>query len=139
MYYYLAHVYNAEQNIEGKVSELLRAHENSETYPKLQEYLDDSVRKLKAIIGENFDTQGFLDERNLLYKNIYASRAFVLAGSAGSGKSYEILNIIKQFEEQGQTYLLLAPTGKAALRLKSDPDFQGIASSTIDKFIFNNA
>ena len=135
MYYYLAHVYNAEKDIEGKISELLRAQENSDEYSMLRAYLDDSVRKLKAIIGEDFDTQGFLEERNLLYKNIYASRLFVLAGSAGSGKSYEILNIIKQFEEQGQTYLLLAPTGKAALRLKSDPDFQGIASSTIDKFI----
>jgi exodeoxyribonuclease V alpha subunit len=135
MYYYLARVYNAEKNIEGKISELLRAHNNSEVYQGLQTYLDNSVRKLNAIIGEGFESNGFLEERDLLYRDIFSSRLFVLAGSAGSGKSYEILNIIKQFEEQDQTYLLLAPTGKAALRLKSDPEFPGIRSSTIDKFI----
>ena len=136
MYYYPSDVYNAEKNIESLILSLLRANANTETYPDLDQYLDKSVQKLKQSIGDGFDEDGFLEERTHLYRNLYAKKFFILAGSAGSGKSYEVLNIITHLErDENQSYLLLAPTGKAALRLKSDSDFTDIEASTIDKFI----
>ena len=136
LYYYLSNVYEAEKAIEKGVSELLRGHPNHEEFPDLEKYIDNSISKLTNKIGEAFDDKNFKDERQQLYKNIFTKRLFVVSGSAGSGKSYEVLKIIKHLEENGgQKYLLLAPTGKAALRLSSDRDFQGIEAFTIDKFL----
>lgn len=136
MYYYLSNVYNAEKNIEEKIHELLRATPNSEKYSKFNCYIEDSICRLKKHIGKDFDEQGFIDERTKLYTNLFANKLFVVSGNAGSGKSYEILNILTHLETvENQKYLLLAPTGKAALRLSSDEDYPNIKASTIDKFI----
>lgn len=135
-YYYLASVYEAEKNIESKIDTLLLAHDHKDEYPALGEYINKSVSKLKETIGESFEEAGFRDEREKLYKNLFSKRFFIVSGSAGSGKSYEILNIIRHLEEnEKQNYILLAPTGKAALRLSNDKDFKKIKASTIDKFI----
>lgn len=136
MYYYLSHVYKAEKNIEEKIHGLLRASPNNDKFPNLNDYLISSVNDLKKQIGHTFDEEGFRDERTKLYENIFTKKLFIVSGSAGSGKSYEILNILTHLEKnEGQKYLLLAPTGKAALRLSSDKDFPNITASTIDKFI----
>jgi len=135
-YYYLANVYEAEKNIESKITSLLGPQTNAERYPALQDYINTSVEKLKETIGEAFDETGFREERKTLYNNLFEKRFFIVSGSAGSGKSYEILHIISHLEKtERQQYLLLAPTGKAALRLSSDPKFENIKASTIDKFI----
>ncbi len=96
----------------------------------------NSINILTGVIGESFDAESFKDERLKLYKHVFSKKLFVAAGSAGSGKSYEILKIITHLQEyEKQEYLLSAPTGKAALRLSSDKDFPGIKAYTIDKFL----
>ncbi|WP_150452112.1 ATP-dependent DNA helicase [Arenibacter lacus] len=138
MYYYLSNVYDAEKNIEKSISKLLRASENKESFSNLESYISDSVVNLKSKIGDGFESQIFIDERRQLYKNIFSKKLFVVSGSAGSGKSYEVLKICKHLEEkEGQKCLLLAPTGKAALRLSSDKILKDskIEAFTIDKFI----
>lgn len=135
-YFYLSSVYEAEKNIEMKISTLLKASDHKEQYPDLKKYINNSVKDLRGTIGESFDDTGFVEEREELYKNIFEKRFFIISGSAGSGKSYEILNIISHLERnENQQYLILAPTGKAALRLSNDPDFKTIKASTIDKLI----
>lgn len=136
IYYYLYSIYEAEKNIEMKISTLLRATKLKEQYPDLNAYINKSVKKLKSTFGGSFDEDGFREERSQLYNRLFANRFFIVSGSAGSGKSYEILNIISFLEkEKNQKCLLLAPTGKAALRLSNDPNFKNINASTIDKFI----
>lgn len=135
-YYYLANVYEAEKNVEEKITTLLRATENKEHYSDFTEYLNKSVKKLRDTIGETFEEEVFREEREKLYKNLFAKRFFIVSGNAGSGKSYEILNIISFLEKnENQKYILLAPTGKSALRLSNDSDFKNIKALTIDKFI----
>ena len=137
-YFYLAKVYEAEKNIEDKIKTLLSAGLNGEVYPTLEEYIEASTIKLKSTIGEAFEEKQFKEEREKLYINIFKKRFFIVSGSAGSGKSYEILNILSHLENnEKQKYLLLAPTGKAALRLNNDADFKNIKASTIDKFIID--
>ncbi len=135
-YFYLSKVYNAEKNIEEKIKTLLRASDNKEQFPKVDDYIKNSVDKLKEIIGNSFEEDLFTSEREKLFINVFKKRFFIISGSAGSGKSYEILKIISHLEEnENQKYLLLAPTGKAALRLNNDADHKNITASTIDKFI----
>lgn len=135
-YYYLAKVYEAEKKIEEKLRALLEASDNEEKFPDLDTYLDDSIDTLLENIGEGFDKAAFTEERSKLYGNIFSKKLYVLSGSAGSGKSYELQNILSHLEqEEGQKYLLLAPTSKAALRLNAEADLPGIKASTIDKIV----
>ncbi len=134
-YFYLLSIYECEKEIEKAFQTLLDEPNNTKTFSNLAAHLDKSVKKLSSSLHEKFDKQTFLEERTKLYTNIFAKKLFVLAGNPGSGKSYELLNIIKDIETQNESYILLAPTGKAALRLKNDADFKGIEASTIDKLI----
>ncbi|OCK52250.1 hypothetical protein BA768_12925 [Chryseobacterium sp. CBo1] len=131
-YFYLAKVYNAEKNVEEKIMSLLRASDHNEKFDAINMYIDNSITNLQKSIGDNFEVEIFKDERQNLYRNVFRKRFFIIAGNAGSGKSHEILNVIKHLEEhENQKYLLLAPTGKAALRLSKE----NVIASTIDKFI----
>lgn len=134
-YFYLYKVYNAEIYVSDIVQRLLQERINNEFYHNYENYIDKSIKNLSKKLGSHFEENTFRTERLELYSNIYSHKLFVLAGSPGSGKSYELLNIITNLEENGQRCLLLAPTGKAALRLKNDSDFPNIESFTIDKFI----
>lgn len=137
-YYYLDYVYQAEKDIQDFILKLVNTKEaNNIKFEDINEYIQDSINLLKSRIGNSFDDGQFSEERLKLYENIFPKRFFILLGNPGSGKSYEILNIIKFLVLKGESYILLAPTGKAALRLKSDELFKeaGITAMTIDKFI----
>lgn len=134
-YFYLYEVYKAEREIEKVVHTLLQNEPIQTSYPALDKYIATSCKNLANKLGDAFEEDLFRSERQQLYENIYCNRLFVLAGNPGSGKSYELLNIITEWKKRGEKYLLLAPTGKAALRLKTDPDFNGIEAFTIDKVL----
>jgi len=134
-YFYLFEVYNAEAEIEKVIHQLVNNNPLTETYKNFETHLQESCEKLKGKMGSHFDEKYFREERTQLYDNIYKKRVFVLAGSPGSGKSYELLNIITDWQAKGEKCLVLAPTGKAALRLKTDEDFKGIEAFTIDKVL----
>jgi len=134
-YFYLCEVYEAEGAIEKVIHQLIQNEPLKTAYPNLEDYINKSCKKLGDKLGEAFDEELFRNERHRLYDNIFRNRLFVLAGDPGSGKSYELLNIITKWKERGEKYLLLAPTGKAALRLKTDPDFKDIEAFTIDKVL----
>ena len=134
-YFYLYEVYHAEEEIEEVVELLLQEADNNDVYENFDAYLDNSCIELAAKLKGHFDEELFREERLKLYQNIYKKKFFVLAGNPGSGKSYELLNIITNLQENGQKCLVLTPTGKAALRLKSDPNFPNVEAFTIDKFM----
>ncbi|MDQ7815977.1 MAG: ATP-dependent RecD-like DNA helicase [Melioribacteraceae bacterium] len=137
-YYYLKKVYNAEKDVADFINKLLSfAEPNVLSYDNLEIYIDNAVSLLKRKIGGSFAEIGFREERQKLYLNIFVKKFFVLTGNPGSGKSFEILNVIKYLAHKNESYLLLAPTGKAVLRLKFDQDFRdcNIDAMTIDKFL----
>lgn len=134
-YFYLFEVYKAEGEIEKVIHQLIQNEPLTITFPDFEYYINTSCVKLGDKLGDAFEEELFRSERQQLYANIYRNRLFVLAGNPGSGKSYELLNIITEWKKRGEKYLLLAPTGKAALRLKTDPDFKGIDAFTIDKVL----
>lgn len=134
-YFYLYEVYHAEEEIEEVIELLLQEPDNHDVYDKFNTYLDDSCSELGDKLKCHFDEELFREERTALYKNIYKKKFFVLAGNPGSGKSYQLLNIITNLQANGQKCLVLAPTGKATLRLRSDPAFPDVEAFTIDKFM----
>lgn len=132
-YYYLNEIFIAEKQIGDYINELVVQPKNNLHYKNLSDYLIKSIESLKSI--SSFDEQDFKAEREILYENIFKEKLFVLVGGPGSGKSHELLNTIQELNNQGENYLILTPTGKAALRLKSDNIFNNIEASTIDKWL----
>lgn len=135
LYFYLHEIFRAEEEIEEAVEYLINEPELDESYDQLDSYLEGSLERLSKTLKDEEDVDLFINERRSLYENIFKKRFYALTGSPGSGKSYEILNIIQDFQKTSQNCLLLAPTGKAALRLSSDKEFEDIEAYTIDKFL----
>jgi ATP-dependent exoDNAse (exonuclease V) alpha subunit len=134
-YYYLNKIFEAEKQIGDKILELLQQPKNEKQFRDLETYIDKCVSEIKPKLKDAFNEEDFRTDREQLYKNIFSEKVFVLAGGPGSGKSHELLNILTEIESQKENYLLLAPTGKAALRLKTDSKFKNIEASTIAKWI----
>lgn len=70
------------------------------------------------------------DEQLSVVDNVCKHTISILNGSAGSGKSASTQAIINMLEDQGKTYILLAPTGKAAKVLA---DFTKRPASTVHR------
>lgn len=79
--------------------------------------------------GELTETQ-----RSIL-KTICENKISILTGYAGTGKTSTIKAIINMIEYYGQTYIMMSPTGKAAMRLSEQTDRPAF---TIHKATLNN-
>lgn len=137
-YFYLNYIYQAEQYISNVIKKLLQKGEQKFTYTGLKNHLNTSCLKLHEELHQRFndkDEKLFREERTILYNTVFRKNIFLLTGSPGSGKSFELLNIVTQLTNNNETYILLAPTGKATLRLSTDEKYPNIKAKTIDKFL----
>ena len=136
--FYLRDIWRAEEYIKEIIEDLIKRNEIPEPQTfNIDDYLTSSVDKLSDEIGDYFNKEEFVRERKILFSNIFRKSFFIINGGPGTGKSYELLKIINYFKEKNEDYILLAPTGKAVLRLSSDRDIPGIKAQTIDKFIYD--
>ena len=134
--YYLKKLYDDETFVADSISSLLGKDSYNLDVIPLEVGSQNSVAKLSGRIGESFNAELFLSERKQLYKTVLHHSFSVISGFPGSGKSYELMKLIQYFQDNGETHLVLALTGKAVLRLrKNDEGFEGINSKTIDKFL----
>lgn len=137
-YCYLNEIYEAEQYIKSTIKKILDLPNNNDLKINMGKDICDAAEKLSKKLKDNFDKDTFIEEHNALYSNIFKKRLFILTGSPGAGKSHGLLNVITKLQENYRTYLLLTPTGKASLRLKTDPEFKNIKAMTIDKYLNND-
>jgi ATP-dependent exoDNAse (exonuclease V) alpha subunit len=108
----------------------------------IEKHIKDSLAALKKIIKTKEQKELFTSERRLLYKNVFEKSFFLLTGKPGAGKTYETSKIIEHLYNADEDVLILAPTGKAALRIteniKKHTDLEDVEAKTIDKYIFEN-
>ncbi len=134
--YYLKELFDAEVFVEDQVKTLLARKTYVISPSELNSDIGNSVALLETKIGESFDQDLFIKERENLYSKIINQPFTVLTGAPGSGKSYELLKVIDFLGKQGETHIVLTLTGKAALRLRNnDEGFSGINAKTMDKFL----
>ena len=134
--YYLKNVYDDEVYVGNIIKSLLEKPAFEVSTSDLDEDLSDSCEFLSRKIGESFDKKLFINEREGLYKKVLNNSFFILSGSPGAGKSYELLKLIDFLRKKGETHQVLSLTGKAVLRLKNnDENFKNINAKTIDKFL----
>lgn len=134
--YYLKDVFDDEVYIGETIKQLLAKPEMNVSASELESDLSEASNKLSKKIGQSFDKQLFIDERKTLYKKILGNSFFILSGSPGAGKSYELLKLIDYLKKNGETHQVLSLTGKAVLRLKNNEEnFRNVNAKTIDKFL----
>jgi exodeoxyribonuclease V alpha subunit len=139
-YIYLKELYRAEQRIKEKISALLKRPTHPEKGLDYEEHIKESIKELKKKI-DGFDQKRFNEERTKLYENIFENSLFLLTGKPGSGKTYETSHVIKHLTSLNEGLTILAPTGKAALRISENIKINTglkLKAETIDRFVFEN-
>jgi exodeoxyribonuclease V alpha subunit len=105
---YLAPFYYSEIGVVNNLSRLLK-------YPTVRHkpgFLDYSITQLEAKMRMSFAA----NQREAIRKAL-TSRAIILTGGPGTGKTTTTTGIIHLFEQLGRRITLAAPTGRAAKRL----------------------
>ncbi len=137
IYFYLRDVYSAETSISNHIQALLAQPDHDTVWKGTEEYIANSVEELRQPenIGDRFNIEGFRAERRHLFCHALKKHFFVITGSPGTGKSFELLRIIRILTGLNEKVLILTPTGKAAQRLNVEIRDTGLQAKTIDKIL----
>ena len=140
LYLYLRYVYEDERCIEQAFKALTERPDiklrRAISKEKFKEKLKKKDSKLISKAGRQYDA--ILDKQAEICMKIFTKPLCVLSGAAGTGKTTVIRAIvenIKRVHGEGTGVLLMAPTGKAAERIKNQT---GERSTTIHSFLASN-
>jgi exodeoxyribonuclease V alpha subunit len=140
-YLYLQVVKKSEEMIEKIITKLQGKTNTLKKQVDIDTHIKASLGLLKDIVKTQEQKDLFTSERKQLYKNIFTNSFYLLTGKPGAGKTYETSQIIQHLHSIGEDVLILAPTGKAALRLteniKKYTSLEDVEAKTIDKYIFD--
>ncbi len=134
-FFYLREVRAAEDMVRGIVSQLVSRKEHKADISSIDTYLDKSIKELVQRGLTNFDQSRFKEERRPVLEGAQAASLYVVTGSAGTGKSRILEELVSYFDEAGERTIVLTPTGKASIRLKKDANLEG--AQTIDRYVFS--
>ena len=134
--FYLHETKQAEEIVNRYVNQCLAASDRRVDIGWIAGHLDAEAAQLVAKI-ERFDVASFKSERRQLMEGVLQRRFYCVTGRPGSGKTQALRALLNHFESIGEFASVLAPTGKAALRLNegSVPGTNWKAE-TIDHWIF---
>ena len=140
LYLYLKWVYEDERQVESVFSMLADrpdiALKMAITKDKFKNKLRNSESKLNELAAEQYED--ILDKQADICMQIFTKPICVLSGAAGTGKTTVIKAIVENIERvhgQAAGFLLMAPTGKAAERIKTQTEKN---SSTIHSYLASN-
>lgn len=140
LYLYLRWVYEDERQIESTLTMLAERPDIplklAITKEKFKGKLRNPDSKLNETAADRYED--ILDKQADICMQIFTKPVCVLSGAAGTGKTTVIKAIVENIERvhgQAAGFLLMAPTGKAAERIKSQT---GKNSSTIHSFLASN-
>lgn len=121
---YLRAVYRAELN----VALLVKAFRSSPVYPS--EHLEHWLHQWEQVSGDEL-TRLSTEQRSALYM-AWAHPLSILTGGPGRGKTHILKYLVKWLDSKGVNLALVAPTGKAAARMK---DATGYEAQTIHRLL----
>ena len=137
LYLYLKDVYEDERTVEKVLRELVDRPDISLrraiTPGSFKRELRVSNSPLETKATDKYEA--ILDNQANICMQIFAKPLCVLSGAAGTGKTTVIRAILKNIDRvhgAGTSYLLMAPTGKAAERIKTQTEKN---SSTIHSYL----
>lgn len=136
-YLYLKRVWDDERLIESQVRELLKRPDITLTKPYKENQWRNALYKPDSTLAQNSEAEysRAIDEQSAVCSRLFTKPISVIAGSAGTGKTTvidAILKAIRFTSGNSESFCLLAPTGKAADRLR---DKTGETATTIHSFL----
>jgi len=134
-FFYLREVHYAEQLVRKTITKLLDRPDWNVDTSWVEEYVETEANELEQKIPD-FDRDTFKRERVKLLTNVLRRSFYIISGNPGSGKTYALGRIIHEMRKNGEQVTLLAPTGKATLRLKQHTNFKD--AQTNDMFFYSN-
>ena len=140
LYLYLKDVYEDERTIEEVFRTLADREDISLRMTITKEKFKEKLKKSDSDIEESAaeEYENVIDSQADVCMQIFSKSISVLSGSAGTGKTTVIqalLENIKRVHGSATNFLLMAPTGKAAERIKNQT---GRPSMTIHSFLAKN-
>jgi hypothetical protein len=135
-YFYLSEVKRSEEVVGKTVATLVGRKGNHKVdLSWIEGYLSGESTELEKKL-KGFPEKQFSAERRLLLEGSLSKSFYVITGKPGSGKTQALRRVINAILEEGEKVTLLAPTGKATLRLKEETGFK--EAQTIDMFLYRN-
>jgi exodeoxyribonuclease V alpha subunit len=127
------------REMEKEVCQTIQDLVHSSSRPKGSiEWSRELERKLGAVgfsrLGADIETQARKEKATAL-QTLYEARFSVLTGRAGTGKTLLAETLLGVLKSQGEDLLLLAPTGKARVRLQ---EMTNMGAKTIHQFLNEN-
>lgn len=140
LYLYLRWVYEDERQVESVFTMLAERPDISLRMAITKEKFKSGLRNPESKLNETAARQyeDILDKQADVCMQIFSKPICVLSGAAGTGKTTVIKAIVENIERvhgQAAGFLLMAPTGKAAERMKTQTEK---SSSTIHSFLAGN-
>lgn len=140
LYLYLRWVYEDERQVESVFAMLAERPDISLKLAITKEKFKSKLRNPESTLNEAAADryEDILDKQADICMQIFTKPICVLSGAAGTGKTTVIKAIVENIERvhgQAAGFLLMAPTGKAAERIKTQT---GKNSSTIHSFLASN-
>lgn len=140
LYLYLKWVYEDERQVQSIFAMLAERPDISLkmaiTKDKFKQKLKNPESKLNETAAEQYEN--ILDTQADICMQIFSKPICVLSGAAGTGKTTVIKAIVENIERvhgQAAGFLLMAPTGKAAERIKTQTEKN---SMTIHSYLASN-
>ena len=140
LYLYLKWVFEDERQVESTFTMLAERPDISLKLAITKERFKKNLRNPESKLNDTASEQyeDILDKQADICIQIFSKPICVLSGAAGTGKTTVIKAIVENIERvhgQAAGFLLMAPTGKAAERIKTQTDKN---SSTIHSFLASN-
>ena len=136
-YAYLRYVYEAEREIEACIRKLAGYSDITFKSPVTESHWKDLLFEAKSPLAEKSrkEYEDAIESQADVCAKIFNRPISVVCGTAGTGKTTIIRSILKGIDKAHgaeATFLLLAPTGKAADRIREK---SGKDASTIHSFL----
>ena len=124
---YLAPFYYAELGVANQFLRLLASDQGKPSTPPLLSNSTPSLTQLEREMGIRFAPQ----QREAIHTAM-TTRAMILTGGPGTGKTTTVVGMIRLFGAEGRRITLTAPTGRAAKRLS---ETTGSEAKTIHRLL----
>ena len=136
-YAYLRNVYDAEREIEDRIRKLTSYADITFKSPVTEKHWRDLLFEAASPLAAKTrtDYENAIQTQAAVCAKIFCRAVSVVCGAAGTGKTTIIRSILQAIEKAhgaDATFLLLAPTGKAADRIREKT---GKDASTIHSFL----
>lgn len=140
LYLYLKWVYEDEREVETVFTKLAERPDITLKLAITKEKFKEKLRNPESKLNEKAAQQyeDILDKQADICMQIFSKPICVLSGAAGTGKTTVIKALVENIERvhgQAAGFLLMAPTGKAAERIKTQTDKNSL---TIHSFLASN-